>query len=149
MSLPSVSNIPINAPFFDENGNISRVWVSYLAGLAPQLPVPVQLIDGDNGDVFVGSSPEIVIVGPVAPFTIAGFSASGNGQRLHVLNYTGQTMTLKNLSAAVPAGDQIITMAGVDLTLAGHSSVAFIYYNVSLIADVNPPGAWVLVSKAP
>lgn len=149
MPLTSPGGVPINAKFFDDNGNIARVWINFLAGLGIQVPVPVVLVDGLNPYVFVGNSPEIIITGPAADFSIGGFSAGINGQRLHVLNYTDQPMTLEDLSTDSPAGDQIVTLTGADVTLAGKSSATFIYYNVSPISDVNPPGAWVLEATAP
>lgn len=149
--MPSTSpgGVPIYAPFVDDKGNISRVWINFLAGLGLQVPVPVVLVDGLNPFIFVGISPEIIITGPAAAFSIGGFSAGVNGQRLHVLNYTDQPMTLENLSVDSPPGDQIVTLTGADVTLAGKSSATFIYYNVSPISDVNPPGAWVLEAAAP
>jgi len=111
-------------------------------------PLVLQLENGGNNDLAAKQATEVVIAGPTGAFSISGFVGGVNGRRIHLLNYSGQAMSVLNQTDSL-AGNQIDTLTGADLVFAGNCSVVFVYYNIVPVASVGVVGLWVVESSSP
>ncbi len=111
-------------------------------------PLVLQLENGGNNDLRAKAATEVVIAGPTGAFTISGFVGGFNGRRLHLLNYSGQAMSVLNQTDSL-VGNQIDTLTGADLVFAGNCSLVFVYYSVIPVSSVGVGGLWVVESSSP
>ncbi len=89
------------------------------------------LSNGANSNIVISptfpwSSQYARVVGPSGAFSISGFVAGIDGQRLTVQNAVAQDMTITN-QATSSTSNQITTLTGADVTLTGVSVANFIY----------------------
>jgi hypothetical protein len=89
----------------DPSAVVQTTVATQIAGLAGRV-VTVTLANGVNDNINTQGASIIRIIGPTAPFTIGGFTNTGNGRWLDVFNTVSQTMTIGNNSAGSTAGQK-------------------------------------------
>jgi hypothetical protein len=86
----------------------------------------VILVNGANNNVDPGKYSFIKVTGPVAAFSISGFTGGVDGKIITVLNLTGQDMTISNLTGSSLV-NRINTLSGADITTTANGSVTMQY----------------------
>ncbi|SRR6266478_1764902 len=142
----AIIQAPLTARLTNEDGNVTLTWGTFFQGLKTvNPPLVLALVNGANNDVQAKAATEAIISGPTGAFSISGFAAGVNGRRLHLVNYSGQAMTIVNLGLSL-VGNQIDTLTGGDLVFAGNASVVMVYYSVPPVSSLLIPGIWVVES---
>jgi hypothetical protein len=109
------------------------------------------LVNGENGDIDIGTNTYVILTGPTGAFTVDGFVAKGDGREFTAVNPTGQSWTLRNLSGLeFTAANRIITGQGADLILTNNPSLIKFHYqgssNAWIVTGFNAPSTGVALA---
>lgn len=133
-----------NAWGFYETGAVARNYATHNNfrnnSSGDYFPTVLTLATGANNDNALSASEALTVNGPGGDFSISGFVAGCDRRILTIINQTIYKMTLKNLTGS-SAGNQIITLAGLDLALGAGSSVTMMYSTNS--------AAWIVIGTVP
>ena len=118
---------------FEEGGEV--------VGETPHSQSTVALVNGTNNNIAIALNTQVVrITGPTGAFTITGIANGVDGQRLTLINLSGQNMTTNHQDAGSSAGNKITTMTAGTSVGAGNSVAEFIY-------ELNST-SWILLNHA-
>jgi hypothetical protein len=118
-------------------------WVLMASG--PGLPVQmttVAVAGGLNSNIATPGSSYVRLTGPVAAFSIGGFTLPYDGRILTIYNTTAQVMTLVNEDASSAAVNRIKTLTGANVVLTGTTVTASFVYDIT---DLR----WVYIAPPP
>jgi hypothetical protein len=93
-----------------------QVAVPASPGNAPDIIYPIVLANGANSNIPINGANFLRIVGPTGGFSVSGFTAGVDGQRLLIYNTVDQTMTITH-DATSATGNKILCASGVDIVL--------------------------------
>lgn len=88
----------------------------------------IALANGLNSDIALTNASWIRITGPVAGFSLGGFTNGVDGRHLSVFNTTANAMTIVNEDAGSVAANRITTLTGGNVVLAARTSAATFCY---------------------
>ncbi len=89
----------------------------------------IALSNGLNSNIIIPANAYIVLSGPIAAFSLGGFTGGSNGRVVIINNNVAYTMTIVNEDASSTAANRISTLTGSDVVLGATSKSAatFIY----------------------
>lgn len=89
------------------------------------------LAAGANQNLAIAGASLCRITGPTGAFSLGGFAAGLDGQRLTVFNTTAFAMTISNQAAGSLAANRITTMTGADVVLSARTTTASFIYDAT------------------
>lgn len=96
---------------------------------SPHLMRPITLANGANNNIPVGGASFLRVAGPSAGFSVSGFEAGVDGQKLTVKNTTAQILTITH-DATSTAANRIFTATGADIAMAASKGTCNFVYSV-------------------
>lgn len=95
----------------------------------PNLMLPITLANGANSNVAHNGASFLRIAGPSGAFSITGFVAGVDGQKLTIYNTTTQVLTLTH-DATSTAANRIYNASGANIVMAASKGSAQFVYSV-------------------